>query len=70
MTHETETVWTLLSNGAHWQFEIITSIVFDLVVVGIMWPFIQKHWGHHLEADKIHGFNNKKKKPKRKRVKK
>ena len=67
----TETFWTLMRDLPHWEFELFVSFVEQLVstfIIGmIAWPFIKKHWNHHKEADKIHGFD-KEKKPRRKRT--
>lgn len=46
-----ETFWTLLRDKAHWQFEIFLMILFDLVLSGLLWPFVKKHWKHHVERD-------------------
>ena len=54
-----ETFFDLLKDSAHWEFEIFVTVVFDLVVVGMFWPFIKKHWKHHVESDEIHGFDKK-----------
>ena len=52
MIVETETFWTLLHNKAHWEFEGFLMILFDLIIGGIAWPFVKKHWRHHLERDR------------------
>lgn len=48
---EQETFWSLLRDGAHWQFELFLMVVFDGVVGGLAWPFIKRHWKHHLMRD-------------------
>ena len=48
---EHETFWTLLGDVAHWEFEIFVTIVFDVVVCGLLWPFVRRHWKHHVERD-------------------
>lgn len=63
---EHETFLSLLGDAAHWEFEIFVTIVFDMIVVGMMWPFIKKHWQHHIESDEMHGFDEKPNKRKKK----
>lgn len=46
-----ETFWTLLGDPAHWAFELFLMVVFDGVILGICWPFIRKHWKHHVDRD-------------------
>jgi hypothetical protein len=48
---EHETFRTLLFDAAHWEFEIFVTLVIDGVVLGLFWPFIRKHWYHHLNRD-------------------
>ena len=50
-----ETFWTLLHDKAHWEFEGFLMLLFDLILGGIAWPFIKKHWQHHLDRDKQEG---------------
>ena len=54
-----ETFWTLLRDPAHWGFEIFLMIVFDGIVGALLWPFVRKHWRHHVSHDKLHGSINK-----------
>jgi len=53
-TDHAETYWSLLTSAAHWGLEITIMIVFDGVLLGLFWPFIKKHWSHHLTHDNIH----------------
>lgn len=46
-----ETFWDLLRNSAHWEFEIFLMLLFDGVIVGIFYPFVRKHWKHHVDRD-------------------
>src|ERR1700692_4108248 len=46
-----ETFWTLLRNQAHWEFEIFLMLLFDGVIAGVCWPFLRKHWSHHIARD-------------------
>ena len=55
LTEQPETFWTLLRNAAHWEFEIFLMILFDLIIGGIAWPFVKKHWKHHVEHDRMEG---------------
>ena len=54
-----ETFWTLLRDRAHWEFELfvgfVEMIVFDVVVGMLAWPFIKKHWTHHVTRDRKEG---------------
>ena len=52
MFFEQETFWTLLHDKAHWEFEIFLMVLFDGLVGALIWPFLKKHWYHHLERDK------------------
>jgi len=52
MLFETETFWTLLRSAGHWEFELFLMMLFDGVIGCIAWPFVKKHWRHHLERDK------------------
>lgn len=47
-----ETFWTLLCDPAHWEFELFLMVLFDGLLVGIFWPFVRKHWQHHLARDR------------------
>lgn len=47
-----ETFWTLLRDSAHWEFEIFLMILMDGVILGILWPFLRKHWNHHVAHDR------------------
>ena len=46
-----ETFWTLLGDPAHWLFELFLMMLFDGLIFGLAWPFIRKHWRHHLNRD-------------------
>lgn len=47
-----ETFKSLFMNAAHWEFEIFLMLLFDGAVGMLIWPFIKKHWEHHVERDK------------------
>lgn len=46
-----ETFWSLLHNSAHWEFELFLMFIFDVVIGLFLWPFISKHWKHHVDRD-------------------
>lgn len=48
----TETFWTLLRDPAHWEFELFLMLVFDGLIVGLLWPFARLHWRHHISRDR------------------
>jgi hypothetical protein len=52
---EHETFWSLLCSGPHWGVEFFSSMVFDGLLMGLLWPFVRKHWNHHTERDKREG---------------
>jgi deoxyhypusine synthase len=47
-----ETFQSLLGNAAHWEFEIFLMLLFDGIIGAILWPFVKKHWEHHLAHDR------------------
>ena len=54
-----ETFWSLLHDLAHWEFEMFLMILFDVVLGMLLWPFIKKHWEHHVARDKEAGVDKK-----------
>lgn len=52
-----DTFSSLLRDRAHWEFELLVGflemLVFDGVVLGLCWPFIRKHWQHHVDRDQL-----------------
>jgi hypothetical protein len=50
-----ETFWTLLRDPAHWEFEIFLMILFDGVIGALLFPWIRKHWQHHVNRDQKDG---------------
>lgn len=48
---EHETFWTLLTDAAHWQFEIFLIVIFDGLIGVIIWPRIQQFFRHHEKDD-------------------
>jgi hypothetical protein len=57
-TEAPETFWTLLHDAAHWEFELFLMLVFDGVLGALLWPFVKKHWGHHVERDRKEGVDD------------
>lgn len=55
---EHETFLSLLGDAAHWEFELFLMFIFDVIIGLLCWPFIKKHWKHHVESDAIHGFDD------------
>lgn len=52
---EHETFWTLLQDGAHWQFEIFLILLVDGLIGAIIWPFLKRIYSknpHHESDDK------------------
>ena len=51
-----ETFSSLLRDKAHWEFELfvgfVEMVVFDLLIGVLLWPFLKKHWDHHIARDK------------------
>lgn len=50
-----ETFWSLLHDAPHWEFEIFLMILFDGLIGALAFPWIKKHWGHHVARDKKEG---------------
>lgn len=63
---EQETFFTLLKDAAHWEFEILVTLIVDGLILGLLWPFISKHLRHHFMSDELHGFTDRKKTKKNK----
>ncbi len=51
MVEAPETFWTLLTDSAHWEFEIFLIIIFDVLIGAIIWPSIRKFTLHHKSDD-------------------
>lgn len=49
---EHETFWSLLSDPAHWFFELFLMLIFDVLIGMIAWPRIKKAIVHHESDDK------------------
>ena len=56
---EAETFRSLLHDRAHWEFELfvglVEMIVFDVLIGALAWPFVKKHWKHHVDSDRKAG---------------
>jgi len=48
---EQETFFTLVTDLAHWQFELFLIVLFDVVIGLILWPWIKKFIIHHKSDD-------------------
>ncbi len=48
---EKETFWTLVTDIAHWEFEIFLMLIFDLLIGALIWPKIQAWFKHHKKDD-------------------
>ena len=48
---EHETFWSLLSDPAHWLFELFLIVLFDVIIGVIIWPRIKKAILHHQSDD-------------------
>jgi len=42
-----ETFLDLLKDPAHWYFELLLIVIFDVIIGLLIWPFIQKALIHH-----------------------
>lgn len=49
-----ETFVELLKNPGHWEFEIFTTIVQDVVLLGLAWPAIKRAVRRHDERKHAH----------------
>lgn len=49
--HEAETVLDLLTDLPHWEFEIVTTLLFDAVTLLIILPLYRKWRKHHKHDD-------------------
>lgn len=57
---EHETFWTLLSDPAHWQFELFLIFLFDVVIGLLIWPPLKRWFRHHHEDDsKLQSLENR-----------
>jgi len=48
---EYETFWTLLSDKAHWEFELFLIFLFDVLIGLLIWPWVKKFIIHHKSDD-------------------
>jgi hypothetical protein len=47
-----ETFLSLLSNAAHWEFEIFLMLLIDGLILGIAMPILKRRWTAHNEQHK------------------
>ncbi len=52
-----ETFWTLLRDPSHWEFEIFLMILFDGLIGALLFPWIRRHWQHHVSRDQKDGIS-------------
>ena len=50
-----ETFWSLLHDRAHWEFELFLMLLFDGIIGAVLWPFLKKHYDHHIARDRQEG---------------
>jgi hypothetical protein len=48
---EHETFWTLLTDLAHWEFELFLIFIFDVLIGLVAWPYLKKFIRHHKGDD-------------------
>ena len=48
---EHETFFTLLTDLAHWEFEIFLILIFDVLIGLLIWPWMEKFIIHHKSDD-------------------
>ena len=48
---ENETFLSLLTNKAHWEFELFLMFIFDVLIGFILFPFLKKWILHHKTDD-------------------
>lgn len=49
-----ETFWSLVTDIAHWELEVFIMVVVDGIALGLAWPWLKKHYSHHLAHDRAH----------------
>jgi hypothetical protein len=52
-----ETFWTLCKSTGHWEFEIFLMILFDGLIGALLFPWIRRHWQHHVKRDQKDGIS-------------
>lgn len=57
-----ETFLDLLKDRSHWEFELLVGLVemifVDLLIFGMLWPLVRKHFKHHLDRDQHEQIQN------------
>jgi len=48
-----ETFWTLITDSAHWEFEVFLIILFDIIIGALIWPRVKRFFKHHKSDDEI-----------------
>lgn len=49
-----ETYWELMSDPAHWLFELTLIVIFDIIIGAIAWPFVKNWIKKHDEKKHAH----------------
>ena len=52
---EPETFWTLVRSAAHWELEVFIVLLVDGLIGALIWPYVRRHWLHHLARDRREG---------------
>lgn len=50
-----ETFFDLLRSPGHWAFELFLMALFDGAIGMLAWPWIKRHWKHHVDRDQRDG---------------
>jgi len=49
-----ESFWTLLRDPAHWYFELVLILLFDVLIGALAWPAIRRHIHRDVGAAEKH----------------
>lgn len=45
-----ESFMDLFRDAAHWEFEMVLILLFDVFLFGLVWPFVKRHIHSDIEA--------------------
>ena len=51
MMEQEHTFFTLLTDLAHWEFELFLIVLFDMILGMVIWPFFRSSILHHKSDD-------------------